>query len=213
MGLESDCDATFGGRTSRGKARLEEKELLFRGDFRLRIPLSEIGGVQERGGRLSLEWPGGRASLDLGPQAPRWADKIRNPRGLMDKLGLKPGQTVSVIALADGDVCSQIRQRVPDASFGRLRKDSDLIVLGLEDAAGLPRLARAVASLRPDGAIWVVWPKGRRSFREDDIRAFGPQAGLVDVKVVSVSDALSGLKMMIPVARRPRGLTPRRSRT
>lgn len=29
------------------------------------------------------------------------------------------------------------------------------------------------------------------------MRAYGPRAGLVDVKVVSVSDTLSGLKMMI----------------
>jgi DUF3052 family protein len=213
VGLEAECDATFGGRTSRGKARLEEKELLFRGEFRVRVPLAEIRAVQERAGRLSVEWTGGKVSLDLGPQAPRWADKIRNPRGLMDKLGLKPGQTVSVLDLPDEDVSAQIRERVPEASFGKLRKDSDLILLGLQDAAGLSRLLRAVSSLRPDGAIWVVWPKGRPSFREDDIRAFGPQAGLVDVKVVSVSDTLSGLKMMIPVARRPRRLTPPRSRT
>jgi len=205
VGLEAECDATFEGRTSRGKARLEEKELLFRGEFRLRIPLGDVCVVQERAGRLSLEWPGGRATLDLGPQAPRWADKIKNPRGLMDKLGLKAGQKVSVVGLEDEDVRRQIRERVPEASFGRVLKGSNVIVLGLEGKEGLKRLERAVPSLQPDGALWVVWPKGRPSFREDDIRAFGPRAGLVDVKVVSVSESLSGLKMVIPLARRPRG--------
>jgi hypothetical protein len=34
------------------------------------------------------------------------------------------------------------------------------------------------------------------------VRAHGPQAGLVDVKVMSFSDVLSGLKMVIPVAQR-----------
>jgi hypothetical protein len=34
------------------------------------------------------------------------------------------------------------------------------------------------------------------------VRAAGPAAGLVDVKVVSFSDSLSGLKMVIPVAQR-----------
>lgn len=204
MGQEADCDVTFEGRTSRGHARLEEKELLFRGDFRLRIPLAEVRKVQERAGTLSLEWPGGRASLDLGPQAPRWADKIKNPRGLMEKLGLKPGQTVSVVGLDDEDVAAQIRERVPEASFGRVRKGADVIVLGLKDAKGLPRLAALVDSLQPAGALWVVWPKGKPTFREDDIRAFGPRAGLVDVKVVSVSATLSGLKMVIPVALRKR---------
>jgi len=61
------------------------------------------------------------------------------------------------------------------------------------------------AAIKPAGAIWVIWPKGRKAFREDDVRAAGPGAGLVDVKVVSVSDALSGLKMVIPLAQRPRG--------
>jgi len=45
---------------------------------------------------------------------------------------------------------------------------------------------------------------GRKEFREDDIRAFGPQAGLVDVKVVAFSPALSALKMVIPLAQRPK---------
>ena len=50
----------------------------------------------------------------------------------------------------------------------------------------------------------MIWPKGRKEFREDDVRAAGPDAGLVDVKVVAFSETLSGLKMMIPVAQRPK---------
>ena len=48
----------------------------------------------------------------------------------------------------------------------------------------------------------MIWPKGQKAFREDDVRAAGPGARLVDVKVVSVSERLSGLKMMVPVALR-----------
>ena len=61
---------------------------------------------------------------------------------------------------------------------------------------------RSRAAIKPNGAIWVVWPKGRKELREDDVRAFGPGVGLVDVKVVSVSEILSGLKMVIPLAQR-----------
>jgi hypothetical protein len=203
VGQEADCEATFGAQAGRGHAKLEEKELLFKGPFRLRIPLAEVRKVGEKDGTLTLEWPGGRASLALGAQAARWADRIKNPKGLMDKLGLKPGQTVSVMGLDDADVAGQIRDRVPEASFGRIVKGSDMIVLALAGKAGLSKLARAAASLDPDGALWVVWPKGRPELREDDIRAFGPQAGLVDVKVVSVSPVLSGLKMVVPKALRP----------
>ena len=38
--------------------------------------------------------------------------------------------------------------------------------------------------------------------REDDIRHFSPTVGLVDVKVMSFSDELSGLKLVIPLALR-----------
>jgi len=66
----------------------------------------------------------------------------------------------------------------------------------------LPRLESLRNSIKKNGAVWVVWPKGRKEFREDDVRAHGPKAGLVDVKVVSFSDTLSGLKMVIPLKER-----------
>ena len=46
--------------------------------------------------------------------------------------------------------------------------------------------------------IWAVWPKGRKKLREDDVRGYALAQGLVDVKVVSFSETLSGLKLMIP---------------
>jgi hypothetical protein len=84
----------------------------------------------------------------------------------------------------------------------RVRKESDLIFIYVDDRRALPRLTGLRRSLQPAGALWVLWPKGRKEFREDDIRAFGPEAGLVDVRVVAFSDALSALKMVIPVAQR-----------
>jgi len=64
------------------------------------------------------------------------------------------------------------------------------------------RLARIEPSLNGDGAVWVLWPKGRPELRETDIIAAGPGAGLVDVKVVRFSERLSALKLVIPLARR-----------
>ena len=49
----------------------------------------------------------------------------------------------------------------------------------------LPRLAALRRSIKPEGAVWVIWPKGRKEFREDDVRNYGPQAELVDVKVMA----------------------------
>ena len=65
--------------------------------------------------------------------------------------------------------------------------------------SALARLRALREHIKPEGGIWVVWTKGRKEFREDDIRAAGPGAGLVDVKVVAFSETLSALKLVIPV--------------
>jgi len=85
-----------------------------------------------------------------------------------------------------------------------VRKGAAVVLFGVRRVAQLSRLAALRAAIAPDGAIWVVWPKGRKELREDDVRAAAKRSGLVDVKVASVSDTLSGLKLVIPVAQRPR---------
>ena len=77
-----------------------------------------------------------------------------------------------------------------------------LIVLGVTTRRDLGRLEVALRSLDRDGAVWVVWPKGRRELTEDHIRAAALEAGLVDVKVMAFSTALSALMLVIPVAKR-----------
>ena len=129
---------------------------------------------------------------------------IPSTRPLLDKLGVNAGMKVSVLGLDDAAFAKQLEERGADAS-PRARKGSDLIFFHVDDRRGLTRLTELRGSLQSNGAIWVLWPKGRREFREDDIRAFGPEAGLVDVKVVAFSPTLSALKMVIPVALRPKG--------
>jgi hypothetical protein len=79
-----------------------------------------------------------------------------------------------------------------------MRQESDAILVALTRAAELPRLKALRAKIKKDGMVWVLWPKGRKELPEDGVRAYGPTAGLVDVKVMSFSDTLSGLKLVIP---------------
>jgi hypothetical protein len=60
------------------------------------------------------------------------------------------------------------------------------------------------AAIAPDGAIGVVWPKGRPALKEDHVRSAAALAGLVDVKVAAFSATHSALKLVIPVKNRPR---------
>src|SRR5689334_6708239 len=103
MGLEATCQARVGRASSTGKARLEETELVFRGDgeVRFKVPIKDLTRADVRAGALHLEWPEGKAVLVLGDQAARWAEKIRNPPSLLDKLGGKRGQRGSVVGIED----------------------------------------------------------------------------------------------------------------
>jgi hypothetical protein len=204
MGLEARCRGHFGGRSGEGLARLEDKDLIFSGAFKLKIALEDIQTSEANKGVLRVESPAGEARFELGKDAEKWALKIRYPRGLMDKLGVKPGSRVSVVGLDEPWLLKELEQRGADVSRGRIRKGSDLVFAGMTTAADLSRLTSLREAVEPDGAVWVIWPKGRKTFREDDVRAAGPGARLVDVKVVSVSERLSGLKMMVPVALRGR---------
>jgi len=204
MGLEAECTARIGGKSVRGKARLEEKDLIFRGGEPLTIPLRAVKSVAAKAGRLDVGYEGGSASFELGKDAEKWALKIRYPRSRIDKLGVKPGSRAAVIGLDDDAFLSELRERTEDIALGKPKRDSDLVFVFMQQRKDLAKLQSLRTVIKPEGAIWVVWPKGRKEFREDDVRAAGPDVGLVDVKVVGFSETLSGLKMMIPVKQRPK---------
>lgn len=67
----------------------------------------------------------------------------------------------------------------------------------------LPALKQQI---KPNGIIWVSWPKKASKvptdITEDVIRNFALQSGLVDIKVCAVDEVWSGLKLVIPVADR-----------
>lgn len=60
--------------------------------------------------------------------------------------------------------------------------------------------------IKPNGMIWVSWPKKSSKvpadIAEDIIRNFALQIGLVDIKVCAIDEIWSGLKLVIPVRNR-----------
>ena len=171
---------------------LESEELLVRGDIRLRIPFRDVRAVAAADGVLRIAWSRGEAELELGDVAVRWAERIRNPRTLADKLGLKPGLRVGVLDLKEEVL----------AGFGPPRSETDLIFVGAESRADLDRIPDLVPRLAPTGGIWIVAPKGRSNPSENDVLAAGRAVGLVDVKVVKFSETHTAHKFVIPRDRR-----------
>jgi hypothetical protein len=123
-------------------------------------------------------------------------------RSRLDKLGVKPGMRVALVSLDDGAIRRELSERTDDVAEGAPRKDTDMILFGVDAPAPLKRLATLQAAIRRNGMIWVVWPKGQPHIKEDTIRVAAIAQGLVDVKVIAFSETLSGLKLVIPLAKR-----------
>jgi hypothetical protein len=201
LGNEAVCRVRFGEQVSEGKALLETAELIFRGDFRLRIPFRQITDLESEDGELRVRFDRGTAIFDLGRDAEPWADKIRNPRGLLDKLGVKPSHRVAVLGVKDEDFLSQLLARLEDNEG--VTSGADLIFYEADHLEDLARLEELASTINRKGAIWVVSPKGKGTeVKDTDVMAAAKSAGLVDTKVVAFSDTHTALKLVIPVARR-----------
>ena len=132
---------------------------------------------------------------------PAFAAAVRYPKSRIDKLGVKKGQRVAVLGIDDAEFLAELKERGAEVA-ARVTKGLDFVFVAMSASKDLPRLVKLRHAIQPAGAIWVIWPKGRKEFREDDVRAFGPRAELVDVKVMAFSDTLSALKMVIPLNKR-----------
>lgn len=202
MGAEVRCKATFGGKSSEGKALLETGELIFRGDFRLKIPFKDIQSLKAEDGALTVRFTGGTATFHLGPLTEKWAEKIRNPKSVLDKLGVKPGMRIAVIAVRDSGLEKQLNElRIQNAEIRR-QNECDMVFFGAEKRTALKILGDLRKALKPNGALWVIRPKGSADISEADVMAAGKAAGLVDVKVVKFSDTHTAEKFVVPVSTR-----------
>jgi len=124
-------------------------------------------------------------------------------RSLMDKLGVKAFQRISVIGVDDDAFWAQLTTQADDVMKGRLRQESDLIFFAADSLSELQQLARLKTYLVSNGAIWVVSLKGKAAkIRDVDVIAAAKTAGLVDNKVVSFSETHTSLRLVIPVNQR-----------
>jgi hypothetical protein len=134
---------------------------------------------------------------------PRPPERDYSHRSLLDKLGVKPGQHVAVLGVADAGFLQELATRVGEFSNGRPLAGSNLIFFDAENMKDLARLKPLAAAIRKDGAIWVVYPRGQTStIREMDVIAAGKAVGLVDNKVCRFSDTHTALRFVIPLAKR-----------
>jgi hypothetical protein len=204
MGSEAVSRVSYKGQASEGKALLETSEIIFRGgDFRLMIPFNQIESLDATDGELHVGYDGGVAVFELGRDAEKWAEKIRSPRGLLDKLGVKPGMKVAVLGVEDDDFLLQLTGRVGELAQGEGVNDADFVFYEADAVEDLARLRALRGAIKPAGGVWVVSPKGKTAQIKDvDVMAAAREAGLVDTKVVGFSATHTALKLVIPKADR-----------
>ena len=133
---------------------------------------------------------------------PRAPERDYSHRLLADKLGIKAGQRISVMGVESAEFLVELAARVPEYSRGEMLKDADLIFFSAEAIEDLNRLGSLAKAIQPNGAIWVVYPKGQKHIREIDVITAAKSAGLVDNKVCSFSPSQTALRLCIPVANR-----------
>ena len=196
MGHELLCQVRSGGKTVSGKALLVSSEIIFRGDLRLKIPIASLRSVAAKDGELHLKWAEGSAVFELGEHAQKWMHKILHPKSVTEKLGVKPGLTISALGIRDAKFVEGLRASAKNFSEAKPLKHSDLIFFATEKQAELARLGKVVPALSAAGAVWIVYPKGKQEIKEQHVLDAGKQAGLVDVKVVGFSPTHTALKFV-----------------
>jgi hypothetical protein len=89
------------------------------------------------------------------------------------------------------------------------RRGLDVVLLFARSRAELVRRFETLAGrIRPDGSLWVAWPKKASGVETDlaepYVRQHGLDVGLVDVKVCAVDETWSGLRFVYRLKDRPR---------
>jgi hypothetical protein len=114
------------------------------------------------------------------------------------KLGIKPGSRVLLDRAPEGLALALLPAGVRLDRRPTGTEPYDVVLLFAADTARLRArwepLARRVGTA---GRLWVCWPKKSSGvatdLTENDVRAFGLDAGLVDVKVAAIDATWSGL--------------------
>jgi hypothetical protein len=121
------------------------------------------------------------------------------------KLGIRPGIRVWLVAKP-----AALDLSLPNGAIvhtRRGREHYDVVAAFVASQRSLDvRFPPLVEALQPAGALWLCWPKRASEvvtdLTEGGIRAFGLDAGLVDVKITSIDATWSSLKFVRRLADR-----------
>src|SRR5947207_6969671 len=120
---------------------------------------------------------------------------------LIKKLGIRPGFDVAFVN-APEDFVKQLD--LPSDVSVRSHSKSDeldfILVFVKSQKILSTAFAESARKIKPNGMLWVSWPKKtsgvQTDLTENVVRDIGLAAGLVDVKVCAIDEVWSGLKFV-----------------
>jgi hypothetical protein len=124
---------------------------------------------------------------------------------------VKSGARVGLVGLKDDALAADLTKLGATVREGAPRSEVDVLVFQVAKEAELARTKSLAEKLAPDGAFWIVRPKGKDGVDEHAVFDAGHAAGLVDVKVVRWSEADTGMKFVVPKASRGPKANPRQA--
>jgi hypothetical protein len=133
---------------------------------------------------------------------PTSAHKDSSGTPLPKKLGIRQGSRVLLVAPPEGFALDPLPGGVDIARTAR--RGLDVVLLFTTTLADLERrFPKLTDALEPDGRLWVAWPKKASGVPTDltfdVVQRTGLDAGLVDNKSASITDAFQGLQFVIRV--------------
>lgn len=120
---------------------------------------------------------------------------------LIRKLGIKEGFRFALVAAPDGFERELGPLPHNAIEVGRNAKQLDFILVFSKSEDSLRKsFSKLATRLKPNGMIWVSWPKKGSGVATDlmfeNVQRIGLNAGLVDVKICAVNEIWSGLKFV-----------------
>ncbi|HLA09739.1 MAG TPA: hypothetical protein VJ023_03920 [Pyrinomonadaceae bacterium] len=123
---------------------------------------------------------------------------------LNKKLGFKEGHRFALINAPEGlsEELEPLPPKIKNVKPGS--RELDLVLLFCKTMKSMElQLPKAAKSIKPNGMVWVAWPKKSSGFASDlsfnVVQKTGLKLGLVDVKICAINEVWSGLKFMYRV--------------
>lgn len=192
MGKEAVVEAVWpGGERETGRLQYEPPKLIFRGSARRVFDGENLAQIRADGRDLVLA---DGARFRLPTPAASWAEAILNPKGRLDKLGVKAGQRIGLVNLDDPTFAAELAARVaPADGDGEL----DLLFYGADSADELAAVGALIPRLAQRGALWIVSLKGKAvRVRDVEVMTAAKAHGLVDTKVCAFSETKTALRFI-----------------